>query len=96
MPAAPMSAAEGDTPVSGAVASTTLEQLRSLGKLEDPLGAVALVLAAQIDSRDDTGASMAALARELRATLTEVTRGASAVADPVDELGARRAARKGA
>jgi hypothetical protein len=52
----------------------------------------ALLLAAQIDTRQESGSSLAALNRELRATLAEATRGQvkSGLSSMRDELAERR------
>jgi hypothetical protein len=57
------------------------------------LGVSALLLAAQIDGRQEPGSALAALNRELRATLAEATRGQvkSGLASMRDELAERRA-----
>lgn len=64
--------------------------LREAGKRDTAMGEAALVLAARLDAGTDPGSAMAAMAKELRTTMTELTRGVSAVADPVDELRRRR------
>lgn len=58
------------------------------------LGVSALLLAAQIDGGLESGSSLAALNRELRATLAEATRGQvkSGLASMRDELAERRRA----
>lgn len=71
-------------------------QLVSLGKEAVPLGTAALVLAARLDAGADPGSAMAAMSKELRTIMTELTRTAAAAKDPVDELLARRKARRGA
>jgi hypothetical protein len=71
-------------------------QLAALGKEAAPLGATAVVLAARLDAGADPGSAMAAMSKELRTIMTELTRTATIAADPVDELLARRKARRGA
>lgn len=71
-------------------------QLAALGKEAAPLGATAVVLAARLDAGADPGSAMAAMSKELRTIMTELNRNATAVKDPVDELLARRKARRGA
>lgn len=66
------------------------ETLARIGKLESPLGATAIVLAARLDAGTDPGSAMAAMSKELRAAMTELMRSAPAAADPVDELRQRR------
>jgi hypothetical protein len=80
----------------GGVEVSTRALLESSGLVGAPLGAMALALAQRIDSAvilGESGSSIAAMARELRATLTEVTRGAQALSDPIDELRRHRQAR---
>jgi hypothetical protein len=55
-----------------------------------PAGALALGLAGLIDEGGHTAAGVAALSRELRATLAEALAGAQSAADRLDELAARR------
>lgn len=71
-------------------------QLAALGKEAVPLGAAAVVLAARLDAGADPGSAMAAMSKELRTIMTELARTAAVVKDPVDELLARRKARRGA
>lgn len=68
--------------------------LVAIGRENTPMGAAAVVLAARLDAGGDPGSAMAAMAKELRTTMLELTRTAPAVADPVDELRARRSQRK--
>lgn len=65
-------------------------ELTRLGKLNTPEGAAALVLSGRLDTNEDPGSAMAAMAKELRTTMTDLARSAPAVADPVDELRKRR------
>ena len=76
------------------VLAATRAELVTLGKLTTPSGAAALVLAERLDAGGDPGSAMAAMAKELRATMTELGRHAPAVADPVDELRKRREERR--
>lgn len=57
-----------------------------------PLGAVAKALAVRLDDPDE--ASPAAVAKELRATLAAIADTPEKEADPVDDLTARRTARR--
>lgn len=77
----------------GGVLAATRAQLGAIGRADTPLGATALVLAGRLDVGADPGSAMAAMAKELRAVMAELLRGAPAVADPVDELRERRRAR---
>lgn len=70
-------------------------QLAAIGKQADPLGAVAHVLAGRLDlGLVESGAALTAMSKELRTIMLELARTAGAVADPVDELLARRNARR--
>lgn len=59
-----------DKPPKG-VAAATLRQLEALGEAHTALGQAALVLAKQLD--EGAGMATAAVARELRATMKELT-----------------------
>ena len=76
------------------VHSATLDVLTEAGRVETPLGQAALVLAARIDANQDSGGAIAAMAKQLASTLSAATAGANVVASPVDELRARRAAKR--
>ena len=78
----------------GNVHSATLDVLTEAGRVETPLGQAALVLAARIDANQDSGGAIAAMAKQLASTLSAATAGANVVASPVDELRARRAAKR--
>lgn len=68
--------------------------LEAAGRESSPLGIACLVLARRIDgSAQETPQALAALVRELRATLAEALDGAGQAADTVDEVGARRDAK---
>jgi hypothetical protein len=69
-------------------------ELRRAAAESSGLGVSALLLATQIDGRQESGSSLAALNRELRATLAEATRGQvkSGLASMRDELAERRRA----
>jgi hypothetical protein len=57
--------------LSGSVEDATGRRLHELGEVDSPLGQVALTLARTLD--EGAGMSTAAVARELRATLKELT-----------------------
>lgn len=80
----------------GGVLAATRAQLDTIGRIDTPLGATALVLAGRLDAGADPGSAMAAMAKELRGIMSELLAGAPAVSDPVDELRARRKKRLGA
>lgn len=75
------------------VLAAVRKELKVIGKTATPLGATAMRLAARIDAGEDPGSAVAAMAKELRATMSELTRAAVAVADPIDELRKRRETR---
>ena len=68
--------------------------LTESGVAETPAGLQALHVAARMaGATADTGSSYAALSRELSRLLVEAKVGATRKADPLDELGQRRAVR---
>lgn len=77
------------------ILAATRAELDRVGQAESPLGTLALALAARLDrSGGDAGSAVAALAKELRQTLADATRGVgSTMVDPVDELKKRREVR---
>lgn len=75
----------------GSVTEATQRTLVEAGRLDGPLGQVALALAARLDDpRGDTGSALAAVAKQLSATLGDATAGAKVEEDPVDEMRAAR------
>lgn len=68
--------------------------LAAIGKADSTLGASALVLAARLDAEGTADTAVAAMTKELRATMAELTRDAPAVGDPVDELKRKREERR--
>lgn len=76
------------------LADAVREELRRADAESSGLGVSALLLAARIDAAEDPGSALAALNRELRATLAEATRGQvkSGLATMRDELAERRRA----
>ena len=78
------------------VLSSVRAALEGIGKEGTPMGAAALVLAGRLDVNEDPGSAMAAMSKELRTMMVELTKTAAAVNDPVDELRQRRKARLGA
>jgi hypothetical protein len=65
-------------------------ELERAGRLDTYLGAVALVLAERIDQSVGASPGLASLVRQLRATMGAALAGAEPVADPLDQLRARR------
>lgn len=78
------------------VTRSTRESLVAAGRVDTPLGQASLALAALLDGGEGPASGLAAVAKELRATLEEATRNAPRVDDPVDELASRRASRQAA
>jgi hypothetical protein len=80
----------------GKVEATTLAALAEAERDNTPLGQAALALARRVDVGRDTGAGLAALVKQLEATLRAATVGvqsdASALDKAHDELAARRRA----
>ena len=77
------------------VRDATLAELARADRVGTALGAKALAMAARIDAGADTGAGLAALVKQHDATMAEAVRGSDA-GDLLDELSARREARRGA
>lgn len=63
-------------------------ELSAAGALESTMGQTALRLAARIDSGEDTGAGLAALARQLQSCMTQIAAPAAEL-DPLEKLLAR-------
>jgi hypothetical protein len=64
----------------------THAQLEGAGLLEDPSGVAALLLAAQIDRAQDSGSSMAALAKQHAASLDEALTRRIVADDPIRRI----------
>src|SRR4051812_22699524 len=80
----------------GRLVASTLATLEALDRVEHPLGALALVLATEVESQSTPAGAKAGLAKQLRDTLDAAASGAKVLADPMDELGKRRRERHGA
>lgn len=76
------------------VAAATHAALEQAGRLDSPAGSSAMVLAAKLDRGGDTGSAVAALVRELRATMVDALANAEVAEDPVDELRRKREERQ--
>jgi hypothetical protein len=80
--------------VEGEVSSieeATRAQLEAVDRARSPLGQIALLLARRLDeNRRESGMGVAAVVREHSRVLADAVRGASAAADPVDQLRVRR------
>lgn len=85
--------------MAGAVESTTRQVLAEVERVDTPLGQSALAMARRVDTGGDTGAGLAALIKQLEATLRSATSGSREDASPLDrardELAARREMRGG-
>lgn len=90
----PFTQRDDDAPAvtEGALTRSVRAELEDVDRVGSALGVSALGLAARIDSGKEPGSALAALNRELRATLAEATRGTvrSSVARMRDELAERR------
>jgi len=67
-----------------------VRELEAAGRLQSVAGQVALELAYRVASPHETGAAVAALAKQLHLTMTEALGGVAKAADPLDEIRARR------
>lgn len=79
--------------VAGVVAAT-LARVQAAGVEDSEAAQAALVLAARIDAGADSGASIAAMVKQLHATMAVAMENAVAAEDPIDELRRRREARR--
>lgn len=80
-----------DRPAGSGIADAALAELTAAGRAGTAAGAVVLVLARRLDdSYAETGSSVSALSRELRAALAAAMSGTAPAADPLDELRKRR------
>jgi len=84
-----------DASETGDLETATAAELREVERDHSPLGLAAIALARRVDTGRDTGSGMAALVRQLGATLTLAKAGIEAGQTPLDrakdELAARRA-----
>jgi len=93
-PTAQPTVTDSGTPVTDGsdLETAVMVTLARYSQAETPRGVVALALARRIDRGIDTGSAIAALSRELRSILDDMS-GALRAPDIVDDLIARRAAR---
>lgn len=77
----------------GSIETATRAALRAAGRADSPLGRTAILLAARLDSRQDTGAGLAAVSKQLASVLAEAVKDAVITESPLDELRARRRAK---
>lgn len=80
----------------GTVHAATLTELEAAGRSTTALGTAALALAARIDLGADTGSALASAVKALGETLTAATKGAQVARTQLDEVRARRDAKRGA
>lgn len=79
----------------GSLCLATVRELEAADQLGSSLGQACLFIARRLDSGSmDTGSSVAALLRELRATIAEAIASGRVAADPLDQIAAKRAARQ--
>ncbi len=69
-------------------------ELDEVGRLSSVGGQMAVLLAQRIASRRETGSATAALAKQLHLTMTWALGGVAQPADPLDEIRARRDAKR--
>lgn len=81
-------------PKAGTLAGAVVRELEAAGRLDTSAGLAAVVLAQRIAAGEDTGAGIAAMAKQLGATMADALRGVAVEGDPLDELRARRAAKE--
>lgn len=81
-------------PVDESVAGSTRRTLEAAGRLDTPAGTAAMVIAGKLDRGGDTGSAVAALVRELRASVAEALSEAEVPDDPVDDLTRKREERR--
>lgn len=82
------------TPAPESVVEATRAELDRAAKSQTALGRSALALAALLDAGEGPASGLAAVAKELRATLEVAVQGATHVDDPVDEVARKRAERQ--
>jgi hypothetical protein len=84
---------QADAPISGTLGAVVAE-LRGAGRLDSSAGQAAVALARRIDDGAESSAGLAALTREMRAAMAEALSRVEASGDALDELRARREARR--
>src|SRR5687768_2076422 len=70
-------------------------ELEAAGRLNSSLGQQAILLAERIGAPFDTGSSIAAVSKELRAVMAKAVEDAQLGADPLDQLRAGRLSKLG-
>ncbi|GAC1318192.1 MAG: hypothetical protein NVSMB16_14520 [Acidimicrobiales bacterium] len=84
-----------DAPEAPLVAAVRRE-LSQADRLDTTAGQVALVLASRVSSGNEQGAAVASLSKQLREAMAEAMANAVTEASPLDEIRARRDARRNA
>lgn len=95
-PEQPSRVGEPPPPVRSGLVAVVDQELTAARRADTAKGAIALRLAETLADGGHTASGIAALAKELRATLDEALKGAEEAGDSVDELKARRERRRGA
>ena len=89
----------GETPESGSEATLVASVRAALAEADREAsfaGQIALELAARVANGKELGSSVASLAKQLRETMAEALAGVAVAADPLDEIRARRDAKRNA
>ena len=81
-----------DSPT-GALGAVVAE-LTAAGRLQSSAGQAAVALASRIDAGAESSSGLAALTREMRAAMAEATANVAQAGDALDELRAKREARR--
>lgn len=87
----------GITPESGSEAPLVVSVRAALAEADREAsfaGQIALELAARVANGKELGSSVASLAKQLRETMAEALAGVAVAADPLDEIRARRDAKR--
>jgi hypothetical protein len=92
----PAPAAEPAHGSAGGIVGAVRRELGAAGRLDTSLGLAAVALAERIADGEDRGSALAALVKQLGATMADALRNAAVEGDEVDELRERRARRAAA
>lgn len=96
-PSAPVLEMDHPVNVDVSLVERVRAELAAVGRENTARGQAALIVAHRLEhSQMETGASLAALGRQFSQALSDALAGAAKVADPVDELKARRDAKRSA
>jgi hypothetical protein len=80
--------------MAGQLVESTRAKLAELDREDAPAGALALMLAGQLEDGQHTGSQAAALAKAYLQALTEATKGVTGASSTLDELRKRREQRR--